>query len=155
MGHLQFSEIMEHSKKQLADVLYPVCGRLSSSKGISTDEDLLTALLSVGTPVQPYDDFPDTEYPTEREARIAKRYNDMVAEMKYTPFFIEAPTRASTGTCPAVKSRRIGELALLTAATRSPSHRHRTVVRPLQTKNGERCDGDSCIADAPLCTAVR
>ncbi|BGP30140.1 hypothetical protein JCM10296v2_001892 [Rhodotorula toruloides] len=67
MGHLQFNEIMEHSKKQLADVLYP-----------------------------PYEDFPDTEYPTEREARIAKRYNDMVAEMKYTPFFIEAPTRAST-----------------------------------------------------------
>lgn len=46
---------------------------------------------------QPYEDFPDTEYPTEREARIAKRYNDMLAEMKYTPFFIEAPTRASTG----------------------------------------------------------
>ncbi|KAJ8295523.1 hypothetical protein OF846_001740 [Rhodotorula toruloides] len=67
MGHLQFNEIMEHSKKQLADVLYP-----------------------------PYEDFPDTEYPTEREARIAKRYNDMLAEMKYTPFFIEAPTRAST-----------------------------------------------------------
>lgn len=53
--------------------------------------------LNVDAREQPYEDFPDTEYPTEREARIAKRYNDMVAEMKYTPFFIEAPTRASTG----------------------------------------------------------
>ncbi|GAA6051165.1 hypothetical protein JCM3770_002570 [Rhodotorula araucariae] len=41
-------------------------------------------------------DMPDTEYPSEREARIAKRYNDMVREMKFTPFWVDAPTRAST-----------------------------------------------------------
>ncbi|GAA5835318.1 hypothetical protein JCM9279_004505 [Rhodotorula babjevae] len=41
-------------------------------------------------------DMPDTEYPSEREARIAKRYNTMVSEMKFTPFWIDAPARAST-----------------------------------------------------------
>ncbi|ORY72243.1 DNA-directed RNA polymerase III, subunit Rpc31 [Leucosporidium creatinivorum] len=41
-------------------------------------------------------DVPDTEYPTEREARIAARYNTMTSEMKFTPFWIDAPVKAST-----------------------------------------------------------
>ncbi|GAA5862227.1 hypothetical protein JCM8547_007776 [Rhodosporidiobolus lusitaniae] len=65
MGHLNFQEIIEHSK-QGTDVLYPPM------------------------------DMPDTEYPSEREARIAKRYNNIMNEMRYTPYWIEAPQRAST-----------------------------------------------------------
>ncbi|BGP53945.1 hypothetical protein JCM8202_006139 [Rhodotorula sphaerocarpa] len=41
-------------------------------------------------------ELPDTEYPSEREARIAKRHNEMVNEMKFTPFWIDPPTRATT-----------------------------------------------------------
>jgi DNA-directed RNA polymerase III subunit RPC7 len=42
--------------------------------------------------------MPDTGYPSEREASIAKRYNAMMSEMKFGPYWIDAPTRASTGT---------------------------------------------------------
>lgn len=42
-------------------------------------------------------DLPETEYPSEREARIAKRHNEMVNEMKFTPFWIDPPMRATTG----------------------------------------------------------
>ncbi|GAA5978852.1 hypothetical protein JCM11641_003587 [Rhodosporidiobolus odoratus] len=41
-------------------------------------------------------DMPETEYPTTREAAIAKRYNSMMSEMRFSPYWIEAPTRAST-----------------------------------------------------------
>ncbi|POY76687.1 hypothetical protein BMF94_0279 [Rhodotorula taiwanensis] len=41
-------------------------------------------------------DLPETEYPSEREARIAKRHNEMVNEMKFTPFWIDPPMRATT-----------------------------------------------------------
>ncbi|GAA5863895.1 hypothetical protein JCM1840_005810 [Sporobolomyces johnsonii] len=41
-------------------------------------------------------ELPDTDVPSTREARIARRYNNMVAEMKFTPFWIDAPTKAST-----------------------------------------------------------
>ncbi|GAA6026976.1 hypothetical protein JCM8097_006010 [Rhodosporidiobolus ruineniae] len=41
-------------------------------------------------------EMPDTEYPNEREAKIAKRYNSMVSEMRFTPYWLNAPTRAST-----------------------------------------------------------
>ncbi|TNY22494.1 DNA-directed RNA polymerase III, subunit Rpc31 [Rhodotorula diobovata] len=41
-------------------------------------------------------DMPDTEYPSTREASIARRYNAMVGDMKFTPFWIDAPARAST-----------------------------------------------------------
>lgn len=43
-------------------------------------------------------ELPETEYPTEREARIAKRHNEMVNEMKFTPYWIDPPMRATTGT---------------------------------------------------------
>ena len=42
-------------------------------------------------------ELPETEYPTEREARIAKRHNEMVNEMKFTPYWIDPPMRATTG----------------------------------------------------------
>ncbi|TKA52990.1 hypothetical protein B0A53_04293 [Rhodotorula sp. CCFEE 5036] len=41
-------------------------------------------------------ELPETEYPTEREARIAKRHNEMVNEMKFTPYWIDPPMRATT-----------------------------------------------------------
>ncbi|GAA6061588.1 hypothetical protein JCM10212_004338 [Sporobolomyces blumeae] len=41
-------------------------------------------------------DMPDTQEPDEREKRIAATYNKMVSERKFTPFWIDAPTRAST-----------------------------------------------------------
>ncbi|GAA5928803.1 hypothetical protein JCM10213_002560 [Rhodosporidiobolus nylandii] len=44
----------------------------------------------------PPTDTPETEYPNEREAKIAKRYNDMMRDMRFSPYWIEAPTRAST-----------------------------------------------------------
>jgi hypothetical protein len=41
---------------------------------------------------------PDTAEPDKREKKIAARYNRMIGERKFSAFWIDAPTRASTGT---------------------------------------------------------
>ncbi|KAI5481458.1 hypothetical protein MNV49_004214 [Pseudohyphozyma bogoriensis] len=45
-----------------------------------------------------YPDMPtlDTDFPSEKEAKIARRYNTMAAEMKFTSCWIEVPVKAST-----------------------------------------------------------
>lgn len=43
------------------------------------------------------EDYPQTDFPSDREARIANRYNTMTSEMKFTPFWIDAPTKANQG----------------------------------------------------------
>lgn len=40
---------------------------------------------------------PDTAEPDRRERKIAARYNQMIGERKFSAFWIDAPTRASTG----------------------------------------------------------
>lgn len=47
--------------------------------------------------VQPMD-VPETKFPSEWESIVARRFNHNVSEMKFTPFLIEAPTKASSGT---------------------------------------------------------
>jgi len=42
-------------------------------------------------------DAPDTQEPDERERIIAAKYNKMVSERKFSAFWIDAPTKASTG----------------------------------------------------------
>jgi len=42
-------------------------------------------------------DAPDTQEPDEREKIIAMKYNKMVSERKFSAFWIDAPTKASTG----------------------------------------------------------
>ncbi|GJN88503.1 hypothetical protein Rhopal_001469-T1 [Rhodotorula paludigena] len=59
-------------------------------------QDIIAASKEGTDVLYPNMDMPDTEYPSEREARIAKRYNAMASEMKFTPFWIDAPARAST-----------------------------------------------------------
>ncbi|GAA6024371.1 hypothetical protein JCM10207_003302 [Rhodosporidiobolus poonsookiae] len=67
----------------------PPVGHLQYADIIATSKE--------GTDVlYPPMEMPDTEYPNERESKIAKRYNAMVGEMKFTEYWIDAPTRAST-----------------------------------------------------------
>ncbi|GAA5833204.1 hypothetical protein JCM11251_005174 [Rhodosporidiobolus azoricus] len=67
----------------------PPIGQLNWNDIISTSKE--------GTDVlYPPMEMPDTEYPNEREAKIAKRYNAMMSEMRFSPYWIDAPTRAST-----------------------------------------------------------
>lgn len=42
-------------------------------------------------------DVPNTDFPSDLESSIARRYNTMSAEMKFTPYWIDAPVKASTG----------------------------------------------------------
>lgn len=40
---------------------------------------------------------PETDEPSEVEARIARRYNTMVANSKFSPYWLDAPIKASSG----------------------------------------------------------
>ncbi|KAM0753566.1 hypothetical protein T439DRAFT_322461 [Meredithblackwellia eburnea MCA 4105] len=44
----------------------------------------------------PPTDVPNTDYPSEVESKIAARYNIMTAEMKYTPYWLDAPVKSSS-----------------------------------------------------------
>ncbi|KAK4700594.1 DNA-directed RNA polymerase III subunit RPC7, partial [Phenoliferia sp. Uapishka_3] len=41
-------------------------------------------------------EVPNTDYPSETESRIAKKYNEMTSEMKFSPYWLDAPVKAST-----------------------------------------------------------
>lgn len=86
-------------------MLYPVrpsrvravgCRRAQPSSRPTDEADSTPAAAPCTCVLQPMD-MPDTEYPSTREASIARRYNAMVGDMKFTPFWIDAPARASTG----------------------------------------------------------
>lgn len=110
-----------------------------------------------GTPQEM--ELPDTEYPSEREARIAKRHNEMVNEMKFTPFWIDPPMRATTGACGALDCSHTALLrppAALTDPNLAPNaRRNRAVVRSIQTKNCQCSDGSGCAPDGPRSPTVR
>lgn len=42
-------------------------------------------------------EVPNTDYPSEAESRIARKYNTMTSEMKFSPYWLDAPVKASTG----------------------------------------------------------
>ncbi|GAA5978414.1 hypothetical protein JCM5350_001157 [Sporobolomyces pararoseus] len=67
----------------------PPIGNLAWADIISTSKE--------GTDIMyPSMEAPDTAEPDERERKIAARYNRMIGERKFSAFWIDAPTRAST-----------------------------------------------------------
>ncbi|KAL8293060.1 hypothetical protein RQP46_000754 [Phenoliferia psychrophenolica] len=39
---------------------------------------------------------PPTDFPSEFESRVARKYNEMTSEMKFSPYWLDAPAKAST-----------------------------------------------------------
>lgn len=88
LGGLSFTDIIAQSKEG-TDVLYPV--RFSFVLCVEEGGELMGFARE-----QPMD-VPETDFPSERETRIARRYNGMASESKFTPYLIDAPTKASSG----------------------------------------------------------